>query len=105
MASALHAERDFAGVTQHQRTHVQTVRSHRSKTDGVTLRYDDGTAHTQRVSRAARRRADDESVCLIGCQVFVVDVRVDGNHRRDVMLQNGNLVEGKRIVLQFHLVA
>lgn len=104
MASALHTEGDFAVVAQYHRSHVEAVGSHRSETDGVTLRHDDGAAHTQRVSRAARRRADDESVCLIGGQVLVVDVRVDGNHRRDVMLQDGNLVQCVRIVLQVHFI-
>ena len=80
MASALHTEGDFAVVAQYHRTHVEAVGCHGCEADGVALGHNDGTAHTQRVSRAARRRADDESVCLIGCQVFVVDVRVDGNH-------------------------
>ena len=78
--------------------------SHRCKADGLTLGHDDGTSHTQRIRCAACGRADDESVCLIGRQVFIVDVRMDGDHRRDIMLQDCNLVQRKGVVLQFHLV-
>ena len=104
MASALHTEGDFAVVAQYHRSHVEAVGCHGCEADGVALRHDDGAAHAERIGGTACRCADDESVCLIGCQVFVVDVRVDGNHRRDVMFQDGNLVQCVRIVLQVHFI-
>ena len=44
VAATLDIERDDCRIVDYDRPDVQTVRSHRSKTDAATLRNDDRTA-------------------------------------------------------------
>ena len=105
VAPALHAEAHLAVVAQHDGAHVEAVGCHGREADGIALWHNDGASHAERVGRAASGCACDESIGLVGGQVFVVDVRMDGNHGRDVVLQQGYLVQCEGIALQFHLIA
>ena len=97
VAATLDIERDDCRIVDDDRTDVQTVRSHRSKTDAATLRNDDRSAIREIVCRRTCWRGNNQSISLISNEKFAIYLRTDGNQRSIITLQYGDIVEGERI--------
>lgn len=80
-AAAFHRECYLIVVAQHDRAHVQAVGRDRREADSVALRHYDRSAHAERVSRAARRRAYDETIGLVCGEALIIHVSVYSYHR------------------------
>ena len=65
---------------------------------------DDGTSNAHGIARAARGGVDNQSVGLIGGQVFAIHVHANADHRRDVALEHGHLIQRKGISLGLSVV-
>ena len=100
MAPAFHFQPDFTVVADDDRADVQTVRRNRCHTQNTRLGHDDRTADRERVSCRPCRRADNQAVGKISDEVFAVDTCPDGNHRRIVTLQDGNIIQRIRASLE-----
>ena len=75
------------------------MRRHSSHREHFRARYDDWSAVGKGVGRGASGCGDDETVGLIGGEVFTVDIGTDRDHRGGVALQDGDIVEGAGIPL------
>ena len=108
MAAALDLEIDDGRVGQYKGTHVERVRCNSRHREHFGARNDDRASVGKRIGRRARRRGDDQAVCLIGMQILTVDTCADTDHRGSIAFQDGHIVEGtaigaKRRTVGFHL--
>ena len=92
-AAAFDLEGDFSGVGENNGAHIERVGGDGSEADGFALRDNDGAANGEGVGGGACGSGNEQSVGLIGGEIFAVDGGVDGNHRGNVMLEDGNFVE------------
>ena len=76
------------------------MRSYRSDYHRLALRSDYRTSYAQRISGRSRWRSDNQAVSLVGVEVLAVDIGLDADHRRTVMLEHGYLVQGAGVNLQ-----
>ena len=70
------------------RAHRQVVGRDGREHQAGALGGDDRTAHAERIGRRAGRRADDQSVAVIGGDHLVVHVRFDRDHARALALDD-----------------
>ena len=92
--AALDAETDDARVGDDERADVQRVRGDGAEDEVAARGGDDGPVDAEGIGRRTGGGGDDEAVGLVGRQVVVAHEGVDGDHRRAVALEDGDLVEG-----------
>ena len=101
MTATLNVQLNFSRIIDYDRTDIETVRSNRSEAETSTLRDDDRSAIGEIIGSRTRRRGNDQTIRLIGNQEFPIHMSTDGNHGSIITLQNGNIIEGKRIASQY----
>ena len=82
--------------------------SHSSHREHFRARNDNRAAVRQAIGRRTRRRANHQSISLIGVQILPVDAGANGDHRSGVARQDGHVVEGigslaQRLSVGLHL--
>ena len=81
-------------VEDDDRTNRQAVRRDRREDDTAGLRHKQRTADGEIIGSTTRRRGDDQTVGMVGVQQLAVDLRLDGQHVRQTLLEDRYLVEG-----------
>ena len=79
--------------------YVQTVWRNRREAQYARLRHDDWATVRQTVGCGASRGRDNQSVGLVGHEVFAIDAGPYGNHRGVVALQHRDVVQCEGIAL------
>ena len=99
MAAALYGEFYLHVVTKGDGACGKAVGRDGRQSHDVAVWCHDGTAYAEGIAGAAGGGVDNESVGLIGGEVFAVDVYADTDHAGTVALEHRHFIEGVRIYL------
>src|SRR2546425_7909472 len=90
-------DRDDGGGRQDERAHRERVRANGRDDNGIDRRRDDRSAGRHRVRGRTRRRADDDPVRRILCDLVTIDRHLETDDARDAALVHDYVVEHQRL--------
>ena len=96
VGTRLYVERHLTIVADNDGADVKTVGRNGRETERACLRHDDGTTVGKRIGGGTCGRGHDESVCLVGDEIFAIHTGAYANHRGVVALEHSNVVESVR---------
>ena len=93
VVTAAHAEIYLPVVRHDDRSYGQAVRCDRREDHSSVLRHDERSADGEVIGSTAGRRGDDKTVRVVGVQQLAVHLRLDAQHVRQTLFEDGYLVQ------------